>query len=572
MDGIPQEFQNRLIKFLSSILYLQESQDNRTTLLAGIPSAGYITRVAAPAADLRTIVGFASASARLTKGPFKGKHPLQIVIEQAREYVKETEGEEEIDKLLKEFEELIVPDVDLVEDFFVNRVDEINTITSPPAYYLVDAPAGYGKTQLLQKLQRLFTNANWRCAYAAIYKGTMMLSVAKALASELKVDIASSTSGSYGARLGNAINKNNILKQGILLLIDFEGEPEITVFNQLMQHFISDIQRVLAENSNSPFVFRVVIAGRHLATTEEYKKTKLPFTVVTLTPFDYSVVRDFLRDCAGEEVSDVQINDIAAHLTYLTGGHPGCISDISKIYNKSNWQLNNLINPIYDQQVSITIDNTIRNICEGLPFSEDWHDFIVNLSVFRYIDYALLANLQSSYSFAQEPKSKLADILTESYLFSRQGRWIKNNITRRLLALWLRHNLEEFKKMCENAMELCFKRLQKSKRHEPEVWVTEYWFQYLQASTGIIQDIEKRAMVRTVFWNENFPHIMYEYFEPDDLDDDVKQEKERLLKRIREDWEFQFTLNYYLREDHYTELPYQKLLQSIEAFDPTMNR
>ena len=51
------------------------------------------------------------------------------------------------------------------------------------------------------------------------------------------------------------------------------------------------------------------------------------------------------------------------------------------------------------------------------------------------------------------------------------------------------------------------------------------------------------------------------------LVDRVVQDHNRLGKKaIEEDWEFRFTVNYYLRENRYTNEPYIQLRQQIEQF------
>ncbi|HEY7414285.1 MAG TPA: trypsin-like peptidase domain-containing protein, partial [Ktedonobacteraceae bacterium] len=53
---------------------------------------------------------------------------------------------------------------------FTNRQDEIKLITSSlaPAYYLLDAPAGYGKSKLLQELQKRLYEQKWFSVYLVL--------------------------------------------------------------------------------------------------------------------------------------------------------------------------------------------------------------------------------------------------------------------------------------------------------------------------------------------------------------------------------------------------------------------
>ena len=48
---------------------------------------------------------------------------------------------------------------------------------------------------------------------------------------------------------------------------------------------------------------------------------------------------------------------------------------------------------------------------------------------------------------------------------------------------------------------------------------------------------------------------------------DSRQEEQYALNQVlEEDWEFRFTVNYYLRQDQYNEEPYDRLLQEVDRF------
>lgn len=73
---------------------------------------------------------------------------------------------------------------------FTNRVDEMRLLLSSfaPAYHLIDAPAGYGKTKLLQQLHDQFKEQNWQVVYLSIGSQDSLVRIAKTIAQQLDIE------------------------------------------------------------------------------------------------------------------------------------------------------------------------------------------------------------------------------------------------------------------------------------------------------------------------------------------------------------------------------------------------
>jgi hypothetical protein len=81
------------------------------------------------------------------------------------------------------------------------------------------------------------------------------------------------------------------------------------------------------------------------------------------------------------------------------------------------------------------------------------------------------------------------------------------------------------------------------------MWAIEYLFQFLQKSALLINNSEQRQELRRNFMSQELPKVL------DWLGTGRKaqEQKMHLLRSIEEDWEFMFTVNYYLRKTEYND-------------------
>ncbi|MBN1874607.1 MAG: AAA family ATPase [Anaerolineae bacterium] len=455
---------------------------------------------------------------------------------------------------------------------FADRQDEISKIISlyAPAYYLIDAPAGYGKTELLRELEKRFQEKGWRCAYVAIDENDTYQDILWKLAIKLDVELPRDTS-LESQSLGRALCKIEWgTEQGLLLLLDLEKKPSPSILQNLIKDLVPEIQSSLksldfSQSAHNPF--RVIIAGRYIAAHSNEHSSRISFNPLLLEPFNYDVLHDIARYYLNNETED-SISELAAHLMYLTGGHPGCVAQILKSYKDSGWMSDDLV--VCELQTCKGIVQSVaEEVYDELPASiVGFNTLIERLSLFRYLDYALLDHFAQDANLPEIPDATtLSDHLTITCLFSRDKRLIKDDIVRRLLAIRIRdRSQEEFVRLCQKAQALCLERLQ-DPRGEAEVWCIEYLFEVLQEYAGVIQDEDQRSCLRKRFWDKEVPFVLRTYFSRG-LVEQIEFERSTLIQMVERDWEFQFMVNYYLREQQYNDRPYRSLSDKISNFKP----
>ncbi|MGB0384094.1 MAG: hypothetical protein ACPGWR_04640 [Ardenticatenaceae bacterium] len=460
---------------------------------------------------------------------------------------------------------------------FVNRQEELNRILSPlaPPYHLIDAPAGYGKTALLKELEDQFEKLNWLCAYVSVQKDRTLPRITHTLAAELQVSFTQDDdTRSLGQNLAEALVQQrghhfcsqDKGKKGVILFIDIDKRPwdaMESAINFLFTNFIPDIEQVLHgfEFFQKGYnLFRVVFAGRYLA-GKTPRRTPFQLSPVKLTPFNYEVVRETVKAYLPQQR---EVGQLTAHLMHITAGHPGIIARVLSLYQQRGQHspdefFRHYADEIWEGIVWPESDAIRKDIDRELRRFFDY------LTFFRYLNESVLQDLLDQMRRPKYPDAvDLADVLTGAYLMNWEGRLLRDSLTRGLLVRRFLREIETdaFAERCLRAQEICAVYLKEPAAQMPEKWMIELLFQHLQEHTSDIQSPQKRAEIRQNF----FANVV-----PDALQLLVNNRKPRpqqahLGRALKEDWEFRFTVNYYLREDLYNDEPYDELLKQIEHF------
>jgi hypothetical protein len=463
---------------------------------------------------------------------------------------------------------------------FANREDELKVLLSPlaPAYYLIDAPAGYGKTKVLKELEEHFQKQNWLSVYINMDEDETLNDLARQLAFKLKVNdkLAKNPKIPISARFAGALKAHwqetsakERAKEGLVLLIDLEESYPASLFRELLRYFIPVIEKslhTLTFFKTQHNRFRVIFTGRYLA-SEEAKKL-LGFKIIRLTPFDEQEVQNLTREYLPDD-DENSVLQLSAHLFYLTGGHPGCAVQILETYQEEGLPLELFIeysNQTIWQDIVREVAETIYNEPQSPPQIQSLFE---RLAIFRYVDYSILKMMLKGQEMNRiRDAYDLGDVLTGTHLFDWEGRFLQNHITRRLLVIYLRNQkAKQFSEQCQQASRMCLKRLEQAQVQNPEKWVIEYLFQSLQQDAPLIGEAEHRAKIHRLFFEQYLPKALQVFVSARNILPETSREEQKALKQaIQEDGEFCFTVNYYLRQNQYNESPCNLLQEQINNF------
>jgi hypothetical protein len=258
---------------------------------------------------------------------------------------------------------------------------------------------------------------------------------------------------------------------------------------------------------------------------------------------------------------------LGAHLLYLTGGHPKCMAEVLKMYKETPMPPDKFLQrnsaSVWKDIVKHFTDLTYNEIVELLRQRSilDW------LSVLRYLDLDILSNVIKIADIKISDEYELEKRLLSTYVVDRKNDGLSDDITRRLLSIRLRHqgNGEHFVDLVSKAQKMCMHQLCNPHSSYGVFWITETLFQALQKHVNRIHNLDERRKIRAHFMDVEIPQVLRTFNHQRRLPHKALQrEMERLVSQMGQDWEFRFTVNYYLRESQYNDDPYRELLEKIK--------
>jgi len=462
---------------------------------------------------------------------------------------------------------------------FVNRQDEIDELTAttiskaPGQYFIVHAPAGYGKTDLLLELEKRFGQKDgWKPARAVVAKRGTLQDIASQLAIALEIELNGGPNKGWGELLVGALIqkfRNNNPPDGLVLLIDLDQELSSDLVRELLDEFIPQVWAGLTNLlafSSQQSRFRVIIAGRNLANTDAVKQTSLAINKRPLKPFTFDVV----KTSAAEFLSKFEpskIDNFAADVLFLTGGHPGAMAHCFNFVQQQGFPLAHLMQ--YGDEIW---NDYLHRICEHdyqMLAASGLKSIVDPLCVWRYSDDFVLQKLLGKYKVeSARDEYDLRDKLAQTNIFEIKGRYLKDDINRRLLVIRLRKiQAEQYQNYATEARMICEKHLKEPDLQSPERWMIEYLFQSLQMNVdGYIVSDQARAALSRKFVKDVAKALKLYLCRPANKTAAQRKQAIHILfdKMDEEDqWEFPFLVNYLLHERDYNEIPYKHLRDQI---------
>ena len=474
------------------------------------------------------------------------------------EYIKEVRPDIEL--------QYVAPEEPLAEIEFMNRVNEVQYITNPysPTYMLVSAPLGYGKTRLLEIVKSQFQSQGRFCVHCTLEKNHILSieDLVGVILQELGVDTTQigkhvTSFKEYGFLLAKEFvaHMGKLQAHGALLLLDQVETLENQVASQFLNKVLPGLNRGL-RSAGYHDQLKVILSGCYVSEWEQL--SNLPLSLLPVTPFNFPVVQQTVQRFMSNAQASLPIEsaqEIAAHIMYLTGGHPGCMIQLLKDF-PVGWPAQEYFIGQQDQHYEQVIDPVINNVRQHIP--RHLHNIFDRLCVVRRFNSRFLRHLMDA-NLITWPRSEyeLEDELTRTHMVTRTHGFLHDAITQRLLSNHFRRSdPDRFLAICEQAIVFYEKDLQDIGSNRPDILAIELLFQKLQL-VHYKQLGGKKEILDTV------PGIMKQLMDGRDNREMVRS----CVDLLKNDWEFRFTFNYLLQDGIYSnETPYNELIENVRTF------
>ncbi|HKX33170.1 MAG TPA: CHAT domain-containing protein [Blastocatellia bacterium] len=351
---------------------------------------------------------------------------------------------------------------------FVNRVHELNelcrTITLKT---VIEAPAGFGKTYLLQEVKKRFlaeqpvgesiAKSRRGCALLDLqdYSGrneclNLINEVARQIGGKkVKATELGRASEELAAHMGNY--------SSILLLIDSVERAD----DDTLEWLYRDLIEGELYNALHPRL-KIVFAGRYLrnirGNIDRLAKRYLPrwdgYNIVELEPFSERIIEEFLRkryETTRGEPKDVpkgKFESWSKGIMDLSGGHPRTIKKLADFLSEpdaANWVADFTTQNQKERRYRDIVEREIEEVLESINDEVAKSD-LMKLSVFRIFNLDTIEYLKSIGEFDKSRGAfEIFVPLTRTGLVKRYPNSIfySDSLIRNLVLLKLKHERRE---------------------------------------------------------------------------------------------------------------------------------
>jgi hypothetical protein len=446
---------------------------------------------------------------------------------------------------------------------FVNQIEALTAVLNQPqaSNFVIDAPAGYGKTLLLKELSVQLVQAGWYVRSVAFSDAPARplshLEVIASIARHFNIQPADSAED-IGRRIAQELRQRSAAqaagKDAMLgSVLIFDTLEQITTDTHLRSYdALKALLRGLREGSSAfpPHSLRLIMAGRYIG---QYLSISGDSIVVNLKPFDRGVIGQAIATffaSQGVELSFERGAEMAQHILYITGGHPAMIKQVlmdeqvgllhHQALDLRTWRADSF-DDIRDRIVAPMVSAIRRDLPEKL-----WGAIEV-LCVYRKVHRVILKQLLAQEIQGYSTHFELVDDLKKARLIRHTGSTFTDGILRPTVVRWLQHTaLDRFAHYCGIAQRIFAAQLGDPAEGMTRAGVLAelFYLALIQEQAAALSDDEELRRSRFAALHDTMAgHLRT--LQPGSADrDTLKELFDDLLNALRADAELAFLFDY----------------------------
>lgn len=337
---------------------------------------------------------------------------------------------------------------------FRNRNEELAQICGSgqkneklPALMYIDAPAGMGKTTMLEKIQEIYSQekTGWQCLLLGGWPADIdevrhyLFQALKGQLNELNGKKTAEIDWAIKAQL-TQFSQGNAL---FLLFDDIEklDTSAIRWLRGLMRDYHNAKKAILKENSDEvSTVFRVIFTGRYISAAryDQHAWQRFGYQAISLKPFTKDIICDFLEAEAEQNPTINQPKEVclscADFVAHYSAGHPKVIQNLAHCLSKKAFEMpqktgRDVIKGVFERTAIPVIKDMLSSL--DTQIKEDFK----KLSVFRFFNQVTANDLQKQGEICSNPVYLLATI---GFIASKnQHGYYSDSILRQLVLIQL---------------------------------------------------------------------------------------------------------------------------------------